>query len=102
MAASRDLRQRQSDLYPPGSFRSDQVKLANVESYFYHQDQTPQLLFQGGSDQLWETRIPDPPEGFEEEVLKASTKPSTTHSSTTELEDRIPITTPTGTTRLPT
>ena len=98
MAASRDLRQRQSDLYPPGSFRSDQVKFTNIESYFCHQDQTPQLLFQGGSDQLWETRIPDPPEGFEEEVLKSSTKPSTTHSSTTELEDRIPITTPTGTT----
>ena len=56
------------------------------------------VFFQGGSDQLWETRIPDPPEGFEEEVLKSSTKPSTTHSSTTELEDRIPITTPTGTT----
>ena len=56
-----------------------------------------QWLFQGGSDQLWETRIPDPPEGFEEDAIKSSAKPSTTHSSTTELEDRIPITTPTGT-----
>ena len=56
-----------------------------------------QWLFQGGSDQLWETRIPDPPEGFEEDAIKSSAKPSTTHSSTTELEDRISITTPTGT-----
>lgn len=55
----------------------------------------PAWFLQGGSDQLWESRIPDPPEGFQ---------PSSTESdrlvpeSTTVPETRIPITTPTGTT----
>ena len=61
----------------------------------------PAWFLQGGSDQLWETRIPDPPEGFEEErrtsaASSSATASSTTTRSTTE-EDRIPITTPTGT-----
>ena len=58
----------------------------------------PAWFLQGGSDQLWETRIPDPPEGFEEErrTSASSATASSTTRSTTE-EDRIPITTPTGT-----
>ena len=55
----------------------------------------PAWFLQGGSDQLWESRIPDPPEGFEPEPTSSESSPS---ESTTVPETRIPITTPTGTT----
>jgi len=59
----------------------------------------PAWFLQGGSDQLWETRIPDPPEGFEEEqnMKELKSASSSTPMPTTIEEDRIPITTPTGT-----
>ena len=60
----------------------------------------PAWFLQGNSDQLWESRIPDPPEGFEDEQdLKELQSSSVTTLSTTQSteESRIPITTPTGT-----
>ena len=57
----------------------------------------PAWFLQGGSDQLWETRIPDPPEGFETEET-SSESGRLTPEMTTVPETRIPITTPTGTT----
>ena len=52
----------------------------------------PAWFLQGGSDQLWQSRIPDPPEGFERE--EGSPAPAV---ESTSVETRIPITTPTGT-----
>lgn len=57
----------------------------------------PAWFLQGGSDQLWESRIPNPPEGFEEDKTSDTGKPALIPESTT-VETRIPITTPTGTT----
>ena len=45
----------------------------------------PAWFLQGNSDQLWESRIPDPPEGFEEEQeLKELQSSSVTTLSTTQ------------------
>lgn len=62
----------------------------------------PAWFLQGNSDQLWETRIPDPPEGFEEEqelreTLKSSLATSASTPQPTTEEERIPITSPTST-----
>ena len=58
----------------------------------------PAWFLQGGStEQLWETRIPDPPEGFEPEPSSSETSRQEAETSTVP-ETRIPITTPTGTT----
>ena len=46
---------------------------------------------------MWESRIPNPPEGFEEDKTSDTGKPALIPESTT-VETRIPITTPTGTT----
>ena len=47
----------------------------------------PPWFLEGGGDALWDSRIPDPPEGFAD----SDTKPQTDD----EILDRIPITTPT-------
>ena len=56
----------------------------------------PAWFLQGGSDQLWESRIPDPPEGYEDEEI-SSLDPIPLIPEDYSSEDyRIPITTPTG------
>ena len=57
----------------------------------------PAWFLQDNSDDIWESRIPDPPEGFEPPSSSSSPAPLTPESTTVP-ETRIPITTPTGTT----
>lgn len=58
----------------------------------------PAWFLQDNSDDIWESRIPDPPEGFEPVSSSSTSSGLLTPESTTVPETRIPITTPTGTT----
>ena len=62
----------------------------------------PPWFLEGGGDQVWDSRIPDPPEGFETSVEQKLAAAGTTTKSNVEdinnedeaFEQRIPITTP--------
>ena len=60
----------------------------------------PAWFLTGASEQLWETRIPDPPEGFQtdkEKTAESGAPVLIPELEPTTVETRIPITTPTGT-----
>ena len=60
----------------------------------------PAWFLTGGSEQLWESRIPDPPEGFQtdkEKTAESGAPVLIPEVESTTVETRIPITTPTGT-----